>query len=105
MEVLRKAEDTARVTYELTNHLRDVSKAVGQIRLQVYVLEEAWRVVKTCQKFLYHIAPNSWRVQHDPTYSRESGLTDKTEEIFSQYGNTDEVASLDSLIGWLFLNF
>ncbi|XP_046417479.1 cilia- and flagella-associated protein 100-like, partial [Neodiprion virginianus] len=101
MEVLRKAEETARVTVELSNHLRDVSKAVGHIRLQVYVLEEAWRMVKTCQRFLYHVAPHSWRSQHDPACSRESGVTvtsKKTEEVFSRHGAAEEVASLDSLI-------
>ncbi|XP_012259009.2 cilia- and flagella-associated protein 100-like [Athalia rosae] len=94
MEVLRKAEDAGKVTNELTNHLRDLSKSVGHIRLQVYVLEEAWRMVKTCQRFLYHVAPHSWRSKHDPTYKKESGK----DEVFSRYGNTEEVASLDSLI-------
>lgn len=93
MEVLRKAEDTARVTSDLSSHLSDVSKAVGQIRLQVYVLEEACRMVKTCQRFLYHIAPHSWRAQHDPNYRRDS------EEETMSSEKTAEVASLDSLIG------
>ncbi|XP_023289730.1 cilia- and flagella-associated protein 100-like [Orussus abietinus] len=101
MEVLSRAEEEARKTADITSRRNQLLKEYGQVRLEVYYWEEAWRMVMMCQKFLYQVSPLSWRLQHDQIQLSESGLdmvSAKTEDLFDRYRMAEEVASLDSLI-------
>ncbi|XP_024940876.1 cilia- and flagella-associated protein 100 [Cephus cinctus] len=99
MEVLRKAEEQTNITDECSAKRNQLSKAYGQIRLDVYFWEEAWRMVKMCQKFLYQVSPLSWRIQHDLAHRNQNELVSaQDDDLFSRYKMADQVASLDSLI-------
>ncbi|KAG7210421.1 hypothetical protein KM043_011953 [Ampulex compressa] len=101
MEVLEKAEKETKLTNEITERRNQLSKEFGQVRLDVYVWEENWRMVKMCQKFLYQVSPISWRMQYDWIHRSESGETitsASADHLFGRYKMIGEVASLDTLI-------
>lgn len=102
MAILEKAEDEVKKTYEITTIRNQLSKELGQVRLEVYSAEELWRVVKMCQKFLYQVSPTSWRREHDWIHRSSSGsslTSEKLEDLLGRYKHTDSSASLETLIG------
>lgn len=101
MELLLLAENESKKTREMTDHRNKLSVEYGRVRLEVYHWEESWRMMKMCQRFLYQIAPISWRTEHDwihRSHSGESITYDHTEDLFGRYRMLGEVASLDALI-------
>lgn len=102
MKSLLLAENESKKTREMTDHRNKLSVEYGRVRLEVYHWEESWRMMKMCQRFLYQIAPISWRTEHDwihRTHSGESITYDHAEDLFGRYRMLGDVASLDALIG------
>lgn len=102
MKSLLLAENESKKTREMTDHRNKLSVEYGRVRLEVYHWEESWRTMKMCQRFLYQIAPISWRTEHDwihRSHSGESITYDHTEDLFGRYRMLGDVASLDALIG------
>lgn len=102
MRVLLKADEDVKRTREITSERNRLSKEFGQVRLEVYNWEENWRMVKMCQRFLYQVSPVSWRTEHDWIHRSDSGenvASASTEDLFGRYRMTDDVESLDTLIG------
>ncbi|XP_015438959.1 PREDICTED: uncharacterized protein LOC107193933 [Dufourea novaeangliae] len=101
MDILVRAEKESKLTRELTNTRNQLFREFGQVRLDVYLWEENWRTVKMCQRFLYQVAPVSWRQEHDWIHRSDSGetiISASTDNLFGRYRMADEVASLDTLI-------
>ncbi|KAL2725169.1 coiled-coil domain-containing protein 38-like [Vespula squamosa] len=101
MTIVNKAEKELKLTSTINEKRILLTKECGQIRLDLYYWEEQWRLVKTCQRFLFQISPISWRHEYDWIYrsqSRESIYFGTTEDIFRHYKMAEEVASLESLI-------
>lgn len=100
MKTLNEALEIEKQTVEMTNEKNQLSSVYGQLRLEVYFWEEAWRMVKQCQKFLYQVSPMSWREEHDwihrdPFSHSHSGQA----RTFSSTQYIDESSSILSLIG------
>ncbi|XP_043463991.1 uncharacterized protein LOC122499608 [Leptopilina heterotoma] len=101
MKTLNEALEIEKLTVEMTNKKNQLSSVYGQVRLEVYFWEEAWRMVKQCQKFLYQVSPMSWREKHDwihrdnYPFSHSPSGQDKT---FSSTQYIDESSSILSLI-------
>ncbi|XP_076391290.1 cilia- and flagella-associated protein 100 [Megachile rotundata] len=101
MKILEEAENESKLTKEITLKRNQLSKEFGQVRLDVYYWEENWRMVKMCQRFLYKVSPNAWRMEHDWIYRRESVEsidTVDTADIFGRYRMVEQVPSIDALI-------
>ncbi|XP_024884861.1 cilia- and flagella-associated protein 100-like [Temnothorax curvispinosus] len=103
MHMLEKAEREAKLTEEISARRNELAKQFGQSRLDVYVWEENWRLVKMCQMFLYQVSPVAWRAKYDWLQRPESGrsiiFTDApSTDLFSRYKTLDESASLENLI-------
>ncbi|XP_011698548.1 PREDICTED: coiled-coil domain-containing protein 37-like [Wasmannia auropunctata] len=103
MRMLEKAEQEAKLTEEISVRRNELAKQFGQSRLDVYVWEENWRLVKMCQIFLFRVSPVTWRVKYELFQQPESGRSVGFEEtpsgdLFSRYKTLDESASLEALI-------
>ncbi|XP_033336263.2 cilia- and flagella-associated protein 100 [Megalopta genalis] len=99
MAVLMRAEEEAKESRTLTGIRNDLFRQYGQVRLDVYMWEENWRMVKMCQRFVFQVSPITWRTEHDWIHRTESGecvVTDN--DLFGRYRMVDEVPSLDCLI-------
>lgn len=101
MKVLFKADEEERKTNLLYQKRAQLSKEMGQMRLEVYRLEESWRLAKLCQKFLYQISPVSWREENDSDFdkSKSNALVVEADNLFGRYRDVNEMATLESLIG------
>ena len=103
MRLLNEASEEEKKTSLITARRNQLSKEYGQVRLEVYFWEEAWRMVKTCQKFLYQVSPASWREKHHLQIFKDesdSNLTfEKSSDLFSSTRTVEDAASLMSLIG------
>ena len=104
MRVLSEANEEVGKTLAISAKRNQLSKEYGQVRLEVYLWEEAWRMVKQCQKFLYQVSPLSWREQHDwinQTEEARSGSNLDSKKSGDLFGSqkTDDATSLVSLIG------
>ncbi|KYN11959.1 Coiled-coil domain-containing protein 37 [Trachymyrmex cornetzi] len=102
MQMLKKAEWEAKLTEEISTRRNELAKQFGQSRLDIYVLEENWRLVKMCQMFLYRVSPVAWRIKHDWLQSEsERSITfvdTPSMDLFNRYKTLDESASLEKLI-------
>ncbi|XP_043280912.1 cilia- and flagella-associated protein 100 isoform X2 [Venturia canescens] len=101
MAILNEAEEEVKLTYAATTRRNQLSKDLGQLRLEVYSLEESWRTVKMCQKFLYQVSPISWRLEHDWIHRSSSGssiVSAKMDDLLGRYKTVDNSVSLESLI-------
>lgn len=104
MYMLEKAEQEAKLTEEISARRNELAKQFGQSRLDVYVWEENWRMVKMCQMFLYRVSPVAWRIKYDWLQWSESQksivfVDTPSTDLFGRYKTLDESASLESLIG------
>jgi len=102
MHMLEKAEREAKLTEEISTRRSELAKQFGQNRLDVYVWEENWKLVKMCQMFLYRVSPVAWRIKYDWLQQLESGrniVDTPSMDLFSRYKTVDETASLENLIG------
>lgn len=105
MRMLEKAEREAKLTEEISARRNELARQFGQSRLDVYVWEESWRLVKMCQMFLQRISPVVRRVTRydlfQRTESRKSFIIAEapSKDLFSRYKMLDEDASLEDLIG------
>ncbi|XP_077262569.1 cilia- and flagella-associated protein 100 [Temnothorax americanus] len=103
MHMLEKAEREAKLTEEISARRNELAKQFGQSRLDVYVWEENWRLVKMCQMFLYQVSPVAWRAKYDWLQRPESGRSiifadAPSADLFSRYKTLNESASLEHLI-------
>ncbi|XP_012529142.1 cilia- and flagella-associated protein 100 [Monomorium pharaonis] len=103
MLMLEKAEWENKLTEEINAQKNELAKQFGQSRLDVYVWEENWRLVKMCQMFLYRISPVAWKVKYDWPQRSESPrstiLVDTpSTDLFSRYRTLNESTSLENLI-------
>ncbi|KAL0118139.1 hypothetical protein PUN28_009069 [Cardiocondyla obscurior] len=103
MRILEKAEREAKLTEEISDRRNVLAKQYGQSRLDVYVWEDNWRLVKMCQMFLHQVSPVSWRARHDRSLSseleRNIAFADAlSTDLFSKYKMLDENVSLETLI-------
>lgn len=101
MHMLEKAEREAKLTEEISARRSELARQFGQSRLDIYVWEENWRLVKMCQMFLYRVSPVAWRAKYDWSESERSiVLADApSTDLFGRYKTLDEGASLENLIG------
>lgn len=104
MLMLEKAEWEAKLTGEISAQRNELARQFGQSRLDVYVWEENWRLVKMCQMFLYRVSPIAWRIKYDLPQRSESErssifIDTPSTDLFSKYKSLDESASLENLIG------
>lgn len=104
MQMLKKAEWEAKLTEEISTRRNELARQFGQSRLDIYVLEENWRLVKMCQMFLYHVSPVAWRIKYDWLQQSESErsitfVDPPSMDLFNRYKTLDESASLEKLIG------
>ena len=102
MSILQNGEEEAKKTYEIISIRNELSKEYNLVRLEVYGWEEMWRSVKMCQKFLYQIAPISWRKEHDWIHRSASGssiASAKLDDTLDRNKTVDNSATLESLIG------
>ncbi|KYN44155.1 Coiled-coil domain-containing protein 37 [Trachymyrmex septentrionalis] len=102
MQMLKKAEWETKLTEEISTQKNELAKQFGQSRLDIYVLEENWRLVKMCQMFLYCVSPVAWRTKYDwqQSESERSSIVDipLSVDLFNRYKTLDETASLEKLI-------
>ncbi|XP_047345115.1 uncharacterized protein LOC124947255 [Vespa velutina] len=101
MVILGESEKELKLTSAINEKRTLLAKECSKIRLDLYYWEENWRLVKTCQKFLFQISPISWRNKYDWIYRSQSGESiffGTTDDIFSRYKIATEAASLDYLI-------
>lgn len=103
MHMLEKEKREAKLTEEISARRNEFAKQFGQSRLDVYIWEENWRLVKMCQMFLYRVSPVAWRVKYDWFQQSESGrsisfVDTPTMDFFSRYKSLEN-ASLENLIG------
>ncbi|XP_018314408.1 cilia- and flagella-associated protein 100 [Mycetomoellerius zeteki] len=103
MQMLKKAEWEAKLTEEISTRRNELARQFGQSRLDIYVLEENWRLVKMCQMFLYHVSPVAWRIKYDWLQQSESErsitfVDPPSMDLFNRYKTLDESASLEKLI-------
>ncbi|XP_025996095.1 cilia- and flagella-associated protein 100 isoform X2 [Solenopsis invicta] len=103
MLMLEKAEWEAKLTGEISAQRNELARQFGQSRLDVYVWEENWRLVKMCQMFLYRVSPIAWRIKYDLPQRSESErssifIDTPSTDLFSKYKSLDESASLENLI-------
>ncbi|KAG5318404.1 CP100 protein, partial [Pseudoatta argentina] len=97
MQMLKKAEWEIKLTDEIGTRKSELVKQFGQIRLEIYILEEHWRLVKMCQMFLYCVSPVAWRTK----YEAERGITlvdTPSIDLFNRYKTLDETAPLEKLL-------
>jgi len=104
MQMLKKAEWETKLTEEISTQKNELAKQFGQNRLDVYVLEENWRLVKMCQMFLYCLSPVAWRTKYDLFQQSEpeksiTFVDTPSVDLFNRYKTLDETASLEKLIG------
>lgn len=102
MMMLYEAREEERKTLAITSKRNQLSKEYGQVRLEVYFWEEAWRMVKQCQNFLYQVSPVSWREDHDWIHNAESRSimsSKKSADFYGSLKTNDDAISLESLIG------
>lgn len=104
MSMLEKAEREAKLTEEISAQRIELAKQLGQSRLDVYIWEESWRLVKMCQLFLQRVSPAARKItRHDwfqRAESRKSFIfAEITSDLFGRYKMLDEDASLEDLIG------
>ncbi|KYM77055.1 Coiled-coil domain-containing protein 37 [Atta colombica] len=103
MQMLKKAEWETKLTEEISTQKNELAKQFGQNRLDVYVLEENWRLVKMCQMFLYCLSPVAWRTKYDLFQQSEpeksiTFVDTPSVDLFNRYKTLDETASLEKLI-------
>ncbi|XP_076235040.1 cilia- and flagella-associated protein 100 [Calliopsis andreniformis] len=101
MKILLHADEEVRRTREISDERNRLAKEFGQVRLEVYNWEENWRTVKMCQRFLYQVAPITWREEFDWIHRTSSGeniASASTEDLFGRYKMAEEAGSLDTLI-------
>lgn len=104
IHMLEKAERETKLTEEISARRNELARQFGQSRLDVYVWEENWRMMKMCQMFLYRVSPVAWKVKYNWLQRSESGksivfVDTPSMDLFSRYKTLDESASLENLIG------
>lgn len=103
MRILNEASEEEKRTANMTAEKNQLSRAYGQVRLEVYFWEEAWRMVKQCQKFLYQVSPISWRDEHDWIHKNKypffNSMAGQAKDIFSSTQDIGDSVSILSLIG------
>ncbi|XP_011050898.1 PREDICTED: uncharacterized protein LOC105143978 [Acromyrmex echinatior] len=97
MQMLKKAEWEVKLTEKTGTRKNEFARQLGHIRLEIYVLEEQWRLVKMCQMFLYCVSPVAWRTK----YEAERGIISvdtPSIDLFNRYKTLDETVPLEKLI-------
>ncbi|XP_025073626.1 cilia- and flagella-associated protein 100-like [Pogonomyrmex barbatus] len=100
MSLLEEAEREVILTEKISAQKDELAKQFGQSRLDVYILEESWRMVKMCQMFLYRISPVAWKIKHESFQFdlKQSIVSVDTTDLFGRYKILDEDVSLENLI-------